>query len=30
MEWQDKVGVKNGGRAKVKPKNQPGRAVLAS
>ena len=29
MEWQAKVIVQNGGRAQVKPKNQPGKAVLA-
>jgi len=29
MEWQAKVIVKNGGKARVKLKNQPGRAVLA-
>ena len=29
MEWQAKVRVQNGGRARVKPKNQPERAVLA-
>jgi len=29
MEWQAKIIVQNGGRAGVKVKNQPGRAVLA-
>jgi len=29
MEWQAKVRAQNGGRAQVKPKNQPERAVLA-
>jgi len=29
MEWRAKVRVQNGGREQVKPKNQPGRAVLA-
>ena len=28
VEWQAKFIVHNGGRARVKPKNQPGRAVL--
>jgi len=29
MEWWAKVTAQNGGRARVKPKNQPGRVVLA-
>jgi len=29
MEWRAKVIVQNDGRAQVKPKNKPGRAVLA-
>ena len=29
MDWREKVTVQNGGRALVKPKNQPGGAVLA-
>jgi len=29
MEWWAKVIVQNGGGAQVKPKNQPGRVVLA-
>ena len=29
MECQAKVIVQNGGRARVKPKSQPGRDVLA-
>ena len=29
MDWQEKVTVQNCGRALVKPKNQPGGAVLA-
>ena len=29
MEQWAKVRVQNGGRAQVKPKNQPGKAVLA-
>jgi len=29
MDWQENITVQNCGRALVKPKNQPGRAVLA-
>ena len=29
MDWREKVTVQNCGRALVKPKNQPGGAVLA-
>ena len=29
MEWRAKIIIQNGSRAQVKPKNQPGRAVLA-
>ena len=29
MDWREKVTLQNGGRAPVKPKNQPGGAVLA-
>ena len=29
MKWGAKVIVQNGDRARVKPKNQPGRAVVA-
>ena len=29
MDWPEKVTLQNGGRALVKPKNQPGGAVLA-
>jgi len=29
MDWREKVTLQNGGRALVKPKNQPGGAVLA-
>jgi len=29
MDWQEKVTLKNCGKALVKPKNQPGGAVLA-
>jgi len=28
MDWQEKVTVQNGGRALVKPKNNPGGFVL--
>ena len=29
MDWREKVTVQNCGKALVKPKNQPGGAVLA-
>ena len=29
MDWWEKIIVQNGGMARVKPKNQPGRNVVA-
>jgi len=29
MEWRAKVKEQNGARTRIKPKNQPGKAVLA-
>ena len=29
VEWRAKIIVQNGGKERVKPKNQPGRVVMA-